>query len=67
MLLLVQAQLLVEGLSTWASAEEVFKRLHLILSTTTFKDGMSVTSAFLAVHGVLLKDSVEHVSRVDLG
>ena len=66
MIPLAQAQLLVEGFRGGLATKEVLKRLHLILSTATFKNSMSVTSTFLAVHRVLLKDGVEHIGRVDL-
>ena len=64
---LAQAQLLVEGFCRRLAAKEVLKRLHLVLGTTAFKNSVSVTSTFLAVHRVLLKDGVEHISRIDLG
>lgn len=63
---LAQPQLSIESLGTRLSTQKVLKRLHFILRTTPFEHSMSVTSTFLAIHRILLKDSVEHIRRVDL-
>ena len=63
---LSHSELLVECLSARCSTEELLKCLHLILRTALLQHSVSVATAFLTVHRVLLEHGVEHVGRVDL-
>lgn len=60
------AQFLVESLSAGLSAQELFQKFHLVNAATSLQNGVAVSATFLAIHGVLLKERVEHVQRKDL-
>lgn len=60
------AQLLVESLSARLSAQKLLQKLHLVNAATSFQNGVAVSTTFLAIHGVLLEERVEHVQGKDL-
>lgn len=64
---LTQAELLVESLSARLATQEILECLHLVLAAAALEDGVTVPAALLCVHGILLKDGVEHVCGVHLG
>ncbi|KAI6876466.1 hypothetical protein KC338_g223 [Hortaea werneckii] len=45
---------------------ELLQSLHLILTSTLLEHCMSIPSAFLAIHRILLEHAVEHIRTVDL-
>lgn len=65
--LLTEAQLAVESLRARFPTEEVDEGLHLILTTTTLENGVTVATAFGRIHGLGGEDGVEHVGAIDLG
>ncbi len=65
--ILTQPQLSIKRLCTRFPPQEIFERLHLILTSPSLQDRMSVSSTLSGVHRISGEGSMEHVCAVDLG